>query len=139
MQNPKTNPLVPIKYDSNGKNEIITTTKIYGISEALDRFGTLWKNALVFINPKPSAFEGIGGFQTISKVNSIRGYLMFFSLNLIIIGILNLLPLPGFSIGNFAISVVETLRNKLYSKKRKRIIGGISISLIIVILLIRIF
>lgn len=131
MQNHSVYPIVPIMFDSNGENEIIQTEKSYGFSEVIERFATLWKQALILINPNPSTYKGIGEFVSISKINNVRGYLMVFSLNLIIIGILNLLPLPGFGIGNFVISAIETLRKKLYNKKRKRIIGWISIFLVI--------
>ena len=139
IQNHKTNPVVPIMYDSNGENEIIITTKNYGFSDVLDRFGTLWKQAVIFINPNPSAYKGLGGFVAISRINNFRDYLMVFSLNLIILGILNFLPLPGFSMGNFVVSVIETLRKKIYNKKKKRVIGWISIFLVIVILIVRMF
>lgn len=137
IQNAKTNPVVPIMYDSNGKNEIIITTKNYGFSEVLERFGTLWKQAVIFINPNPSPYQGLGGFVVISNIKNVRGYLMGLSLNLIILSILNLLPLPGFSIGNFAVSVIETFRKKHYNKRRKLVIGWISIFLVIGILIIR--
>lgn len=137
MQNHSTNQIVPIMHDSNGENEIIQTEKSFGFSDVIERFSTLWKQALILINPNPSTYKSIGGFVSISKINNIRGYLMVLSLNLIIIGILNLLPLPGFSIGNFAISTIETLRKKLYNKKRKRLIGWISILLVVGFLIIR--
>jgi hypothetical protein len=137
MQNHNTNPIVPIMFDSDGKNKIILTTKNYGFSDVIDRFGTLWKQALTLMNPNPLTYNGLGGFVAISKINNFRGFLMIFSLNLMIIGILNMLPLPGFNIGNFIISAIETLRKKLYNKKRKRIIGWISIFLVIVILTVR--
>lgn len=137
MQNHSANPIVPIMLDSNGENEIIQTEKSFGFSDVFERFSTIWKQALILINPNPSAYKNIGGFVSISKINNIRGYLLVLSLNLIIIGILNLLPLPGFSIGNFVISTIETLRKKLYNKKRKRVIGWISIFLVVGILIIR--
>jgi membrane-associated protease RseP (regulator of RpoE activity) len=137
LQNHKINLITPIMFNSNGENEIILTTKSNGFSDVIVLFETLWKQALILINPNPSAYKRLGGFVAISKINNFRGYLMVFSLNLIIIGILNMLPLPGFSIGNFVISANETLRKKLYNKKRKRLIGWISIILVIVILIVR--
>lgn len=131
IQNHSVYPIVPIMFDSNGDNEIIQTEKSYEFSEVIERFATLWNQALILINPNPSTLNGIGGFVSISNINNVRGYLMVFSLNLIIIGILNLLPLPGFSIGNFVISAIETLRKKLYNKKRERIIRWISVFLVI--------
>lgn len=139
MQNPKEKPIVPIIYDSNGKNEVIVTTSSYSFSDVLDRFGTLWNQALIIINPNQSSYKGIGGFKTLSKNSNFKSYISVLSLSLIILGILNMLPLPGFSLGVFLISVIETLRRNLFNQKRKRAIGLLSIILVVVILGIRIF
>lgn len=132
LKNPGLNPIVPIM--TNGKNEIKVTTVDYGFSEVLNRFGTLWDQAMFLINPKPSVRKGLNRFVATSKINNFRAYLMVLSLNLIIVGILNFLPLPGFGIGNFIVSGIETLRKKRYNDKRKRIIGWISILLVIAML-----
>jgi membrane-associated protease RseP (regulator of RpoE activity) len=132
LKNPGSNPIVPIM--TNGKNEIKVTTVDYGFSDVLNTFGTLWDQAMFLINPEPTVHTGLNGFAVISKINNFREYLMVLSLNLIIIGILNLLPLPGFGIGNFIVSGIETLRKKRYNEKRKRAIGWISILLVIAIL-----
>lgn len=137
MQNNKDNLIVPIMFDSNGENKIILTTKSFGFSDVIDRFKTLCKQSLILINSNPLAYKGISGFVAISKINNFRVYLMILSLNLIIIGILNMLPFPGFSIGNCLISTIETLRKKLYNKKRKRIIGWISIFLVVGFIILR--
>jgi hypothetical protein len=137
MQNPKNNPIVPLMFDSNGGNEIIVTTKNFGFSDVKDRFEILWKQAVIFINPNPSAYKGIGGFVAISQINNFRGYLMVLTLNMIIIALLNFLPLPGFSMGNFVISAIETLRKKSYDKKKKRLIEWISIIIIVIVLIMR--
>lgn len=129
LKNPGSNPIVPIM--TNGKNKIKVTTVDYGFSDVLNRFGTLWDQAIFFINPEPAVHTGLNRFVVISKINNFRGYLMVLSLNLTIVGILNFLPLPGFSIGNFIVSVIETLRKKRYNDKRKRIIGWIAIFLVI--------
>lgn len=110
LTNPGPNPIAPIM--TNGKNEIKVTTIDYGFSDVLNRFGTLWKQAMFFINPKPTVGTGPNRFLAISKVNNCRAFLMVLSLNLIIVGVLNFLPLPGFGMGNFIISGVETLRKK---------------------------
>jgi hypothetical protein len=137
LQNPDTKPVVPIMCDSSGKNEIRISTKNFEFSDVLNTFGSLWKQALIFINPNPSPFQSLGGFVVISAITNFRGYLMVLSLNLIIVVILNFLPLPGFSLGNFSVSVIETIRKKQYNLKMKRIIGWISIFLVIGILIIR--
>jgi len=131
---PNTSPLVPIMHDSNGENEILITTTNYGLSEILSRFGSICKLALSIINPDQVSVKYISGLNHLSELNSIRDYAMVFSLTLVIIGMLNLLPLPGFSIGNFIISTIETYRKKLFNKKKKRLIGWISILLVILFL-----
>lgn len=138
MQNHLSDPIVPIMFDANGKNEIIKTEKSFGLYDVIVLFYNLWKYPYSIINSNPSAYESIGGYVTISNINdvTIRGYFMIFAMNLIIIGNLNLLPLPGFSLGNFIISTVETLRKKLYNKRKKRIISWISIFLVIVLLIL---
>ena len=134
--NPTSTPIVPIMNDSNRENKIIITSKNHKFSDVLDRYRVLWKQAVIIANPVKSEHSGIGGFITISKITNIQGYLIILSLNLIIIGILNLIPLPGFSIGNFTISIIETVRKRLFNKKRKRVIQWISILLTISALII---
>jgi len=137
IQNIKATPLIPIMYDSNGENEIIITTKNYGFSDVLDIFRSLIKQAVLFINPNLSPHQGHGEFGVIIINKNDRSFLMDLSLNLMILGILNLLPLPGFSIGNFAVSVIETFKKKQFNKRRKLVIGWISIFFIIGILILR--
>jgi len=139
IQHSSHNIIEPIFRDGDGNNKIKVTIKNYSFLDALNKFGIVWKQAMVLINPTPSAYTSIGGFIVISKINSIQGFLMILSLNLILLGIINLLPLPGFSMGNFGISLVETLRKKNYDRKKKRIVGLITILLIIVFLGIRIY
>ena len=131
--------LEPIIQGPKGESNIKVTTENYGFSDVLNGFGTLWKQAMIFINPNSSAKHELGGFVTISEINNFRGYLMLLSFNLIILGILNMLPLPGFSFGNLIISTIETLRKKLYDQKKKSVIGLISIFIVLVLIGIRIY
>lgn len=137
IHNSQPAPIVPIMHNSKGENKVKVTTLNYGLSDVLDRFGMLWKQTMILINPNPLYHE-LGGFVTISNINKVRSYVVILALNLIVLAVLNLLPLPGFSIGNFAVSVMETLRKKQYEKQRKRLIGWISIFLVVVIITIRI-
>ena len=67
--------------------------------------------------------------------NTNNNFFLSMAYNLMTICILNLLPLPGFSFGNFIVSLIETIRKKMFDKKLQRLIEIISISLIIILLL----
>ena len=64
---------------------------------------------------------------------------MLLSLSSMFIGILNLLPLPGFSIGNFAISIVENIKKKHFNKKIMHVLRIISVGLIVGFILIVVY
>ncbi|WP_430817783.1 site-2 protease family protein [Carboxylicivirga sp. RSCT41] len=125
--------IIPIMYGSNGKNKIIVSTEDYKFSDVLFSYRMLWKQAIKLINPFLSSAQEQGGFVSISMIKSLKGYLFVISLNLLVIGIINLLPLPGFSIGNLLISIIENLRKKTYNKRRKRIFSWISIFLLVMV------
>lgn len=128
-------PVAPIM--TNGGDEIKVTTANHGFGDVLIHFGDLWKQAMYFINPEHKANDKMGGFIYVSEIKNILGYFMMLAINLLIVIIINLLPLPGFGVGNSVISAIETYRKKLYNKKRKLIIGWISILIIVSILVIR--
>lgn len=135
MSSLETPMIAPIMYDSKGENKIIITTKNYGISEVLYRFGYYWHEAWSLIQLNP-VLRGPLGIKKVSIFSSPKFYFSGLLLTLTFTGVLNLLLLPGFSVGNFIISVIETLRKKLYSKKSKRLIEWIIISFTTVWLLI---
>jgi len=84
-----------------------------------------------FIYPSTEAIRSTGGFISLRSTPRFNSYLLILSLDLIIIGILNLLPLPGFSIGNAIISSFEISRKKYFKKARKYILSLISIIIVI--------
>ncbi len=127
--------IIPIMYDSKGENKIIITTKNYGISEVAHRFGYYWHEAWSLIQPNP-ALRGSVEIANVSIFSSFQAFFSSLSLTLTFTGVLSLSLFPGFSVGNFVISVIETLRKKLFSKKTKRLIEWIFISFTTVWLLI---
>ena len=129
----------PILQDENGNNQVKITVRNFGLIDGVRLFTDLWYQAKILINPFYEVSQNAHGFILISEINNIRGLLFVFSFDLIILVILNLLPLPGFSVGNFALSLVETFRKKLFSQKIKRIAAAISIFVVLGILVIRIF
>ncbi|MDE5422638.1 M50 family metallopeptidase [Ancylomarina sp. DW003] len=120
----------PIMHE--GDKYIKITTVNNDISDVFFRFKTLWNKAMNFINPSP---KDVGGFMVFSAQTNVVGYAIYFSYTLILLGIVNLLPMPGFNIGNAIISTIEIKRRKYYNRKKKRIVGLISIVLVIIFLL----
>lgn len=129
-------PLRPIMYDSKGGNESEITEESYGFTEALKEFKLLYRNALFFINPSSIDLKEIGGFY-LAGTYDFRAFLIGLSSNLLVIGILNILPLPGFAFGNFLISVIENVRKKLFPKRRKRVVQGVSVLIVVLLLVLR--
>lgn len=126
--------IVPIMSDSKGENKIIITTKNYGISEVLFRFRYFWHKAWLLIQWN-SPLRGPIEIEKIAIISSSQTFLSSLLLTLTFTGVLNLSFFPGFSFGSFIISIIETLRKKLYSKKSKRLIEWISISFTTALLL----
>ncbi len=115
------------------------TVTNFGVIKIFETFGMMWKQVILLISPRTSAYNQIGGFVTISQVQDFRGYLFILALSSMFIGILNFLPLPGFSIGNLVISVIENSKKKHFNKKIMNVLRIISISLVIAFILINIY
>jgi len=131
--------LQSVKYDCikpimhKGDKYIKITTVNNDISDVFSRFKALWNNAMKLINPSP---KDVGGFMMFSEQTNVIGYVTYFSYTLILLGILNLIPLPGFNVGNAIISTIEIRRRKYYNKKKKNVVGFISIALVILFFVI---
>ncbi|RZJ44194.1 MAG: hypothetical protein EOO19_12185 [Chryseobacterium sp.] len=56
------------------------------------------------------------------KTSSFKEKISLLAFCSTIVGLLNLIPLPGFSLGNFIISLIESKREKPFDQKRKNIL-----------------
>ncbi len=126
--------IVPIMHASDGEDDIRLTIVNHRFSDVTTSFRAQWRQGMWLMNPFYADNADIGGFITISRIGNIRGYLLLFSLNLIIVGIINLIPLPGLSTGNFLISIVETFRKKQFNRRIKKVAGLISILFVAVVI-----
>ena len=82
---------------------------------------------------------GKGGFTNINKVKSIKGWLFFIALFSILIGILNLLPIPGLDLGNSIIAVIEKIRKRKFNIRVLKIIKITCITTLVVIIVLKMF
>ena len=102
-----------------------------GITDAFASFSNSIKMSLSYLSPNQS----IGGFVTIKKVTSIKGYLYLLALSSLFIGFINLIPLPGLDMGNALIAVLEKSRKRNFNDRRLKMIRIVCSSILVIILL----
>jgi membrane-associated protease RseP (regulator of RpoE activity) len=116
--------------------EVQITVTRFGVSKIFENFGYMWKQVTHLLSPKNSTYGQVGGFITISQIRNIHGYLLLLAFNSIFIGIVNLLPLPGFSLGNLLVSIIENNRRRLFNHRIMKIVRAASLSLAIAFIVI---
>jgi membrane-associated protease RseP (regulator of RpoE activity) len=129
----------PDTITGNDFRNVKITEVNHGIADVFNAFSDIWKQVVILYSPSVSEYSGIGGFITISKISTFRGYMIVLAICSIFIGMVNFIPLPGLDAGNFLISVVEKYRRKRFNKRIISTLKGISISLVILFILIKVF
>ena len=97
------------------------------------RFTSRVRIVKLILIPEVKIDKNVGGFATISKINTFEGYLTLLNLCLLAVFGFNLVPLPGFNAGNFLISVVETFVKKRIKKEVLLLVKILSIVLFLII------
>lgn len=108
------------------------TKEKFSLGKVLKNYQNNIKGAYDFISPKKD-YKKIGGIRTEAKGFKENVSLLAFFCT--VIGILNLLPLPGFSLGNFIISIIELKKRKLFDVKKKRIVCLSSVLIVVLMIL----
>jgi membrane-associated protease RseP (regulator of RpoE activity) len=111
--------------------QLVYTESKRGLKDAFKTYDITVKMMYRLIKPFSTEEESLGGFISISKITSISGWFFILAFDLIIIGLFNLMPLPGFGVGNAIIVVIEAKRKKDFNRKTIRIIRIACISLLI--------
>lgn len=120
----------------NPQNDLVYSERQRSFSKSLSFFPMTIKQVFGLFAPKE--YKGIGGFP-ILKVTNLASFMYLISWNLIFIGFLNLLPIPGLDLGNTCIALIEAIRKRKFNYKRIKIvryvcIGIISLLMIFIIL-----
>jgi membrane-associated protease RseP (regulator of RpoE activity) len=134
-----TTPFIPrLNADTtfNPRNDLIYSERQRSFLKSLSFFPMTIKQVYRLFAPRK--YKGIGGFP-ILKVTNLASFLHLISWNLIFIGFLNLLPIPGLDLGNTSIALIEAIRKRKFNFKRIKIvryvcIGIISLLMIFIIL-----
>ena len=120
----------------NSQNDLVYSERQRSLSKSLSFFPMTIKQVFRLLAPKK--YKGIGGFP-ILKVTNLVSFMHLISWNLVFIGFINLLPIPGLDLGNTSIAIIEALRKRKFNNKRIKIvryvcIGIISLLMIFIIL-----
>jgi membrane-associated protease RseP (regulator of RpoE activity) len=110
--------------------EIKQTKEKFSFRNILKIYQKNIRGAYDFINPKKD-YKKLGGIRPVGK--GFREKILFLAFCCTIVGLLNLLPLPGFSLGNFIISAIELKRGKTFNLKKKNIVCLCTVFIVILI------
>lgn len=127
---------VKVKLTPNVKGEEIKeikrTKEKFSFIDVLKGYQINIKGAYNFINPERD-YKKVSGINF--SANSLKEKMGLLAFTCLIVGILNLLPLPGFSLGNFIISIIEKKRRKSFDTRKKNIIGFSTVFLVVIFIL----
>ncbi|MGO4708501.1 hypothetical protein AB4Y90_05150 [Chryseobacterium sp. 2TAF14] len=118
--------------DGEKIQQIKHTEEKFSFTSVLESYKTNIKGAYNFIIPEKD-YKKIRGINITTDI--FKGKILVLAFCSTIIGLLNLLPLPGFSLGNFIIAVVELRRNKRFNPKKKNIIGLCTVCFVVILIL----
>jgi len=129
--------IFPIQ-DQN-KKALLLSYENHNFSDIVFEFKMLWRQAKNLLLPNRKQIAQQGGFSVINLNGTAYGYCFTLAMNLILLFILNLLPLPGFSMGNAILSIIEIKNKKYFSTKKKSIFKIITIAIVILFLFINLY
>lgn len=111
----------------NPRNDLIYNERQRSFTKSLSFFPMTIRQVFRLI--APGKYKGIGGFP-ILEVTNLTSFMHKFSWNLIFLGFLNLLPIPGLDFGNTCIALTETIRKRKFNPKRVKLVRYICIGII---------
>ncbi len=110
-----------------------------GFKETTETLTGFLKHYKLTLFRKDNAYKSTGTLINFSGTTDIKGLLFLFALSSFFIGLVNLLPFPGLDLGNVIIALIEKLRKKKFNEKKIKKIRIISSSIVIVLILIKLY
>jgi membrane-associated protease RseP (regulator of RpoE activity) len=110
-----------------------------GLKEVLSTYWNSLRMVSKLVTPIPSKSDEIVGYVAIKGVKSIKGLFFLLGINLILVGLINLIPVPGFDLGNSIIGLIEVQKKKRFNKRILSIIKIACVTLIIILAIISSF
>ena len=111
-------------------NQLKYNERKLGFKDALVTFTTTVKMVYSYFSPRQT--NGINGFIALKGIKNLKGFLYILAINSILIGLINLIPLPGLDFGNTIIAFIENTRKKKFDRQVLRIVRIACSSLIVI-------
>ncbi|MDR3095117.1 MAG: M50 family metallopeptidase [Bacteroidales bacterium] len=110
-------------------NCLIYTEKRRGFKNVVITFEQMFKAIKYLVMPQKP--ERLGGFISVN-INNFIDRLQLFALNSLMVGLINLIPLPGLDAGNAMIVRIEQSKKRTFNKRKLRIIRIVCSILVVV-------
>lgn len=107
--------------------------KSQGLKESLQTFDSSIKYLKRTFLPKNTGYKSVASFSPVGEIKDLKGFLMYLAITSILVGLINLLPIPGFDVGNAIIAIIEKIRNEKFNSKKLKMIRIISVSVFLII------
>lgn len=121
------------------KKQLVYNESQKGLKDALKTYSRSLNNILNLFNPSREYYKGVNSFISIKKTNGIKGIFFLLAISSLFLGVLNLLPIPGFDLGNTLIALIEKLKKKKFNSKKMKIIRITCPVLLIIIMITLLF
>lgn len=127
--------LEPNNLGSTDIKELIVKEHRQEIGDVFSAYRIIIKQLSIVFNPLTQDTKQVGFFKT----DSIKGLLFILASSLILIGFVNLLPIPGLDFGNLIISLIDKVRKKKFKRGLLKTIRITCLSVILVLFVIIFF
>ena len=111
-------------------NQLKYNERKLGFNDALATFTTTVKMVYSYFSPRQT--NGINGFIALKGIKNLKGFFYLLAINSILIGLINLIPLPGLDFGNTIIAFIENTRKKKFDRQVLRTVRIACSSLIVI-------
>lgn len=102
---------------------------------SIKTFGMAFRMANEIIFPQ----KHNGGFISITKVPSLKGWFFLIAIYSLFVGLINLLPLPGLDVGNTIIALIEKSRKRKFNRRIMRPIKIVFLIMLTALIIVKIF
>ncbi|NQY31025.1 MAG: site-2 protease family protein [Flavobacteriaceae bacterium] len=127
--------LQPETSSNKTKKKLVYNESQKGLKDALKIYSRSLNNILNLFNPSREYYKGVNSFISIKKTNGIKGVFFLLAISSLFFGVINLLPIPGFDLGNTLIALIEKLKKKKFNSKKIRIIRITCPTLLVLIMI----
>ncbi|MBW7675212.1 site-2 protease family protein [Chryseobacterium chendengshani] len=120
-------------HNGNGEIQEVKQTQVkFNFLAVLKSYQNNIRGAYHFIIPQRD-YKKLSGINM--KTNSFKEKISLLAFCSTIVGLINFIPLPGFSLGNFIVSLIELKRKKPFTQKKKNILCLSTVFVIIIFIL----